>query len=878
MKIPRIFFGLLSLLLPWLATSQGGMEKCSPAIRGAERSIEKHRFLVVVRDLPDFLNQLKHFAPEVEIVRSYTPAGIVEVFTDWSTLKNRVLPLPDVRYADQAEIECLEELPVPGQNLFINKINGLQAKFPDWNGAGRTVSIKELLFDTLDIDLRGRVAPVIFGAGQLSPHAALMATLVAGAGNSGPAGRGVARGARVAASDFSGLLPDDEIAYSTQNISVQNHSYGVGIENYYGAGALAYDQTVVNHPALLHVFSAGNFGDSSATVGTYPGLKGFANLSGSFKMAKNVLLAGAVDSFGQLRPFSSRGPAYDGRIKPDLVAFGQDGSSGAAALVSGLAAVLQQGYAEKKQGVLPQAALVRALLINGADDAALPGPDFETGFGNLNAVHAAQMLDQDQFVESAIGPPDTFQTQLSVPSGSGLLKVTLAWDDLPAAPGAKIALVNDLDLTVIGPDNQTRHPLVLNTAPATDSLKLPAVPGLDTLNTVEQVVVKNPEPGIYQVAVRARKLTNAAQAFALAYQWLPATSFNWITPARSTPFVSGTNTVLYWEAHTDTPAAGQLAFRYIGQAVWQLIDDQVPLQTGTCRWETPDTLALVQLRMTIDGQPYLSDSFLLAPEPVFDVGFSCPDSALIYWRALAPQAVYQIWGLGSRYLEPLFTTSDTLAVLERALFPQDRIAISALAAPDFSGIRSNTLAISQQGLDCYFKNLLATFDQQAHVQLQLNLGSTHFVRQISLEKWQPTSGFGTIASWQAPFFDFQGLQFEAIDATPSPGPNRYRALVEFSGGASTASDTVILHYGGQKGFWVYPNPAAGHELLQIVVQDPGDDVLFVLFDAFGRFLLETALTEPLVAIQLPALAPGIYPFAIREGGRWIYHNKLVIGK
>jgi hypothetical protein len=37
-----------------------------------------------------------------------------------------------------------------------------------------------------------------------------------------------------------------------------------------------------------------------------------------------------------------KGPAFDGRIKPEMVAFGIDGSSGAAALVSGVAILLQQ--------------------------------------------------------------------------------------------------------------------------------------------------------------------------------------------------------------------------------------------------------------------------------------------------------------------------------------------------------------------------------------------------------------------------------------------------------------------------------------------------------------------------------------------------------
>jgi len=41
---------------------------------------------------------------------------------------------------------------------------------------------------------------------------------------------------------------------------------------------------------------------------------------------------------------SSRGPAYDGRVKPELVAFAEDGSSGAAAIVSGISLVAQQTY------------------------------------------------------------------------------------------------------------------------------------------------------------------------------------------------------------------------------------------------------------------------------------------------------------------------------------------------------------------------------------------------------------------------------------------------------------------------------------------------------------------------------------------------------
>ncbi len=70
-------------------------------------------------------------------------------------------------------------------------------------------------------------------------------------------------------------------------------------------------------------------------------------------MSKNTLSVGAVDSQGKVSPLSSRGPAYDGRIKPELVAYGEGGTSEAAALVSGVSLLLQQAYREQQNHLPP---------------------------------------------------------------------------------------------------------------------------------------------------------------------------------------------------------------------------------------------------------------------------------------------------------------------------------------------------------------------------------------------------------------------------------------------------------------------------------------------------------------------------------------------
>jgi len=80
------------------------------------------------------------------------------------------------------------------------------------------------------------------------------------------------------------------------------------------------------------------------------------------------------------------------------------------------------------------------------------------------------------------------------------LKITLVWTDEPGP-----ALVNDLDLIVVGPDGSERH----GNLPASSS-------GFDRSNNVEQVVWTNAPTDRYQVKVRAFRTPLDSQNFALA--------------------------------------------------------------------------------------------------------------------------------------------------------------------------------------------------------------------------------------------------------------------------------------------------------------------------------------------------------------------------
>jgi hypothetical protein len=117
----------------------------------------------------------------------------------------------------------------------------------------------------------------------------------------------------------------------------------------------------------------------------------------------NTLAIGAVNNDNQIAAFSSRGPSYDGRIKPDVVTQGvavhcasagifsgyiiASGTSVSAPIASGVAALLLSAYPHLKN------TQVRNILIETADNSS--SPNNERGYGLLSAVKAIEFPNLD---------------------------------------------------------------------------------------------------------------------------------------------------------------------------------------------------------------------------------------------------------------------------------------------------------------------------------------------------------------------------------------------------------------------------------------------------------------------------------------------------
>ncbi|KAN0073090.1 Peptidase S8/S53 domain containing protein [Elaphomyces granulatus] len=252
------------------------------------------------------------------------------------------------------------------------------------------------------------------------------------------------------------------------------------------ARAIEIDGFVHTHPEMVICWAAGNDaadpnGDGVISQGQI----------GAEAAAKNCITVGASENnrpnapytYGWVWPqfpkgpvhsrheainpsrvadFSSRGPTREGRVKPDLVSPGtcilsansglvqnperpspsqhwcyMSGTSMSTPLVAGCAAVIRESL--MKNGTFhPSAALIKALLINGAD--ILPNqpiPSFESGFGRVNlanSIAAASGKEGTAFHEGRFGQYNekAISIRLDV-ERECTLKATLVWCDPPSA-------------------------------------------------------------------------------------------------------------------------------------------------------------------------------------------------------------------------------------------------------------------------------------------------------------------------------------------------------------------------------------------------------------------------------------------------------------
>jgi serine protease AprX len=341
---------------------------------------------------------------------------------------------------------------------------------------------------------------------------------------------------------------------------IHTNSWGAPEDGAYTTNSQIVDQFVWEHPDLFILFSAGNAGVDAGGNGVID-----PDSIGAPATAKNCLTVGAsenvrpagsqpkpgrdkrwnaaTDENGNLRwpalgaaghmsdradgmaAFSSRGPADDQRIKPDVVAPGTNvlsmlstkippesirlwgpvaegdplrpsycwsgGTSMSTPLVAGAAAVVRQ-YLLDVRDHKPSAALLKALLVNGAAPMAgqfpgevPPGPNNVTGFGRVDLKRTLADPAFADAPDDAVSTGELRAYRIENVRPGARLRVSLVWTDAPAGSGG--GLVNQLYLRVLDPTGRI--------------LDGDVTPFPDPVNNVQQIEIAQALPGQYIVGV-----------------------------------------------------------------------------------------------------------------------------------------------------------------------------------------------------------------------------------------------------------------------------------------------------------------------------------------------------------------------------------------
>ena len=189
---------------------------------------------------------------------------------------------------------------------------------------------------------------------------------------------------------------------------------------------------------------------------------------------------------------------------------------------------------------------------------------------------------------------------------------------------------------------------------------------------------------------------------------------------------------------------------------------------------------------------------------------------------------YQLYGLGSKSLEPIVAVADTQYIFKKTSLLYTSFAVSALFA-DKAGVKSYTLNYNTQGTACYVNNLTADLKNNNGF-IQLSLGTTYLVKKIIFQK---LSGSNFITLSEVNFIN--GTGYNTTDVNLHTGYNVYRVAVYLTDGKIIYSRLEQLFYQGNNNVIIFPNPVVAGSMLHLNFRLLNNQVI-ALMDATGRMV------------------------------------------
>lgn len=792
---------------------------------------QEKQYIIATDDMQSLLTDLKSISlAPIELINN----KLVSIKSNTDKIM-QIIAFNSVVSVTQESFQPKVESKIVDQNFTINNVTKANTYFPLITGDNQIVSIKDDFFDLADIDLLNKHIPSTTQSATVSSHASAMATIVSGIGNSSVLGKGVASKSKIQSSDYLKIFPDDMNTF--KGSTTQNHSYGTFIENFYGSLANAYDEQLFLNPNFTHCFSSGN-----------KGIEGYKSITGNFKQSKNSIVVGCLDQEEKILSFSSKGPAYDGRVKPEVVAYSTQGTSNATALVTGVITLMKQHYQSVNNVALTNAQ-TKAILINSAKDIGNIGPDFNYGYGNIDAYKALKTISDNRILNGTSTSNQTNSHTLTVPTNTKNLKVTIVWNDLPAAINSNISLINDLDLELIAPNNTTYLPWVLNP----EAPQQPATRGKDKINNIEQIVVENPTAGTYTIQISSKTLASVSQVYSIAYEYEANNHFEWNYPLQNDnfPYDGRTISPFKWTS-SFTGNTGQLSISYDDGQTWEIIDNTIALDNKKFTFTPSEQkFSKAKLKMKIGGVDYLSETFTISYDLNINTTLVCDGTTEITWEKPKNAVAFNLYELiGDKMQFKTQTTNTSYSFSNEKTF-----TVTPLFGNN-EGIKSEATLQFPANSNCYFEFSFAEIFEEDKIKIKASLFSLYNIKKIELIKV-----VNNTENILATIDNINSKEFFFIDSIPTKGNNKYRINIVLKTNNNISSSVLDANYLGNDFFFVYPTLLKKNQEL-IVEAKKEDASIFYLYNLNGQNTMTCPLLSKTNTVNLKINSVGVYVYKI----------------
>jgi len=606
------------------------------------------------------------------VVTEYIDHGqivIVEVPIDQIT---DLVAQPFVRFAsivsEPGEIESED-----GRNLHAaNAIDGDYYGARNYDGTGVRVAVNDDGFAGPHIDFKGRANQDEVAGDFNGDHGDMTVGIAVGAGNLDPLVRGMATGSYVFVRQYDANMGGNLPLHQDSSVLVFSTSYSNGCNAGYTNTTLLMDQEIYNNPSMMQVFSAGNSNNNDCGYGAG---NQWGNVTGGHKIAKNVLCTANLDNMDVISNSSSRGPASDGRIKPDISAHGVNhlstdpdntyapggGTSAACPGIAGVFAQLNHAYRELNAGAIAPSALLKLSILVTANELGNDGPDFIFGWGKVNAVLSVNLLEENRYFSGTIGQAGNNTHNITIPAGVQRARIMVYWADPEASTSSTFALVNNLDCEVIDPSSGVHMPWILDHTPNASTLGLPATTGVDSINNMEQIAIDNPAAGTYTLNIAGTTIPFGVQEYYVAYEFL-TDEVTVIHPQGGEGLLPSETNRVHWDAYGDT---GPFTVEYTEDngATWNMIGTSATNTDRFMDWNVPNTITgQARVRVTRGASVDESDAnFTIQERPQnLDVTGVCYGANTFHavWDAVPGATGYDVFLLGQKYMDSVGNTSN----------------------------------------------------------------------------------------------------------------------------------------------------------------------------------------------------------------------------